>query len=158
MNVIGQWRAFTYVCVVRGSHFPVLVATLAEMAAESTSNVFGEFIADLLQPSTSYNHDIEATIAQILAVSFHWMPFSPTMIHDTSPTLRHSLLQSHNKGLYYGIRDAILSRLVSMWYILYILVLSLVIFMQSLHTLSIIFHLLVSFHFYTAFSSESYRT
>ena len=38
-----------------------------------------------------------------------------SLIHDTSPTLRHSLQQSHNKGLYYGFRDAIhvLSRLVS---------------------------------------------
>ena len=35
------------------------------------------------------------------------------LIHDTSPTLRHSLQQSHNKGLYYGFRDAILSRLVT---------------------------------------------
>ena len=30
-----------------------------------------------------------------------------SLIHDTSPTLRHSLQQSHNKGLYYGFRDAI---------------------------------------------------
>ena len=30
-----------------------------------------------------------------------------SLIHDTSPTLRHSL---HNKGLYYGFRDAVLSR------------------------------------------------
>ena len=37
-----------------------------------------------------------------------------SLIHDTSPTLRHSLQQSHNKGLYYGFRDAILSRLVTM--------------------------------------------
>ena len=36
-----------------------------------------------------------------------------SLIHDTSPTLRHSLQQSHNKGLYYGFRDAILSRLVT---------------------------------------------
>ena len=34
-----------------------------------------------------------------------------SLIHDTSPILRHSLQQSHNKGLYYGFRDAILSRL-----------------------------------------------
>ena len=33
---------------------------------------------------------------------------------DTSPILRHSLQQSHNKCLYYGFRDAILSRLVTM--------------------------------------------
>ena len=36
------------------------------------------------------------------------------MIHDTSPVLRHSVQQSHNKGLYYGFRDAILSRLVTL--------------------------------------------
>ena len=68
-----------------------------------------------------------------------------SLIHDTSPTLRHSLQQSHNKGLYYGFRDAKLSRLVTIIkrlvhhavrLILYILVLSLVIFMQSLYTLS----------------------
>ena len=35
-----------------------------------------------------------------------------SLIHDKSPTLRHSLQQSHNKGLYYGFRDAILSDLV----------------------------------------------
>ena len=34
-----------------------------------------------------------------------------SLIHDTSSTLRHSLQRSHNKGLYYGFRDAILSRL-----------------------------------------------
>ena len=65
-------------------------------------------------------------------------------IHDASPKLRHSLQQSHNKGLYYGFRDAILSDLVTIIkrlvhhavYCTYILVLSLVIFMQSLYTLS----------------------
>ena len=32
-----------------------------------------------------------------------------SLIHDTSPTLRHSLQQSHNKGLYYrGWADTIL--------------------------------------------------
>ena len=36
-----------------------------------------------------------------------------SLIHDTSPVLRHSMQQSHNKGLYYGFRDAILSRLVT---------------------------------------------
>ena len=36
-----------------------------------------------------------------------------SLIHDTSPTLRHGLQQSHNKGLYYGFRDAVLSRLVT---------------------------------------------
>ena len=35
-----------------------------------------------------------------------------SLIHDTSPILRHSLQQSHNKGLYYGFRDVILSHLV----------------------------------------------
>ena len=59
-----------------------------------------------------------------------------SLIHDTCPTLRHSLQQSHNKGfLYYGFSDAILSRLVTIYHqvpgascsILYILVLSLVI-------------------------------
>ena len=67
-----------------------------------------------------------------------------SLIHDTSPTLRHNLQQSHNKGLYYGFRDAILSRLVTIIkrlvhhavYCIIILVLSLVIFMQSLYTLS----------------------
>ena len=40
--------------------------------------------------------------------------------------------------------------------ILYILVLSLVLFMQSLYHLSNnLWHLLVSFHFFTAFSSEN---
>ena len=38
-----------------------------------------------------------------------------------------------------------------MRYILYILVLSLIIFMQSLYPLSEIFHLLVSFHFFYCF-------
>ena len=90
-----------------------------------------------------------------------------SLIHDTSPTLRHSLQQSHNKGLYYGFRDAILSRLV-------IIIKRLV--HHAVHCISLscllsflcnpyipfiinkIFHLLVSFHFFTAFSSESYRT
>ena len=36
-----------------------------------------------------------------------------SLIHDTSPILRHSLQQSHNKCLYYGFRDAIVSRLVT---------------------------------------------
>ena len=31
-----------------------------------------------------------------------------SLIHDTSPILRYSLQQSHNKDLYYGFRDAIL--------------------------------------------------
>ena len=67
-----------------------------------------------------------------------------SLIHDTSPILRHSLQQSHNKGLYYGFRDAILSRLVTIDHqapgascgILYIFVLSLVLLMQSLYPLS----------------------
>ena len=65
-----------------------------------------------------------------------------SLIHDTSPILRHSLQQSHSKGLYYGFRDAIASRLVTHQApgascgILYILVLSLVLFMQSLYPLS----------------------
>ena len=37
-----------------------------------------------------------------------------SLIHDTSPILRHGLQESHNKGLYYGFRDVILSRLVTM--------------------------------------------
>ena len=36
-----------------------------------------------------------------------------SLIHNISPTLRHRLQQSHNKGLYYGFRDTILSRLVT---------------------------------------------
>ena len=36
-----------------------------------------------------------------------------SLIHDTTPILGHSLQQSHNKGLYYGFRDAILSRSVT---------------------------------------------
>ena len=31
-----------------------------------------------------------------------------SVIHDTSPILRHSLQHSHNKGLYYGFREAML--------------------------------------------------
>ena len=83
-----------------------------------------------------------------------------SLIHDTSPTLRHSLQQSHNKGLYCGFGDAILSRLVTIIQvpgascgILYILVLSLVIFMQSyIATLSNLqnfsFTCLLSFFYY----------
>ena len=36
-----------------------------------------------------------------------------SLIHDTSPTLRHSLQQTHNKSSYYGFRDIILSHLVT---------------------------------------------
>ena len=43
-----------------------------------------------------------------------------SLIHDTCPTLRHSLQLSHNKGLYYGFRDAILSRLVKKFALRYI--------------------------------------
>ena len=58
-----------------------------------------------------------------------------SLIHDTSPILRHSLQQSHNKGLYYGFRDAIRTFSFGHYHqarrascsILYILVLSLVI-------------------------------
>ena len=38
-----------------------------------------------------------------------------SLIHDTSPTLRQSLQQSHNKGLYYGFRDAILDTEMPRW-------------------------------------------
>ena len=77
---------------------------------------------------------------------------------DTSSTLRHSLQQSHNKGLYilwiqrchtfsFGHYHQAPGASCS---ILYILVLSLVIFMQFLYITFLIykiFHLLVSFHF-----------
>ena len=43
----------------------------------------------------------------------HSNPYIESTTSDTSPTLRHSLQQSHNKGLYYGFRDAILSRLLT---------------------------------------------
>ena len=73
-----------------------------------------------------------------------------SLIHDTSPTLRHSLQESHNKGLYYGFREAILSRLVTIikrlvHHAVYciILVLSLVIFMHIPFLIYEIFHLLV---------------
>ena len=63
-----------------------------------------------------------------------------SLIHDTSPILRHSLQQSHNNGLYYGFRDVILSHLVTnikhlVHHAVYciILVLFLVLFMQSLY-------------------------
>ena len=65
-----------------------------------------------------------------------------SLIHDTSPILRHSLQQSHNKGLYYGFRDAILSRFVTIIkrlvnHAIYCISLScLVLFMQSLYPLS----------------------
>ena len=64
-----------------------------------------------------------------------------SLIHDTSPILRHSLQQGHNKGLHYGFRDAILSHLVTtikrlvyhVVYCTYVPVLSLVLFIQSLY-------------------------
>ena len=90
-----------------------------------------------------------------------------SLIHDTSPTLRHSLQQSPNKGLYYGFRDAILSRLVTIikslvHHAVYCISLScLLSFLCNPYIPFLIykiFNLLVSFHFFTAFSSESYRT
>ena len=89
-----------------------------------------------------------------------------SLIHDTSPILRHSLQQSHNKGLYYGFRDTILYCLVTMikrlvHHAVYCMSLScLLSFLCNPYIPFIIyeiFHLLVSFHFFTAFSSESYR-
>ena len=38
-----------------------------------------------------------------------------SLIHDTSPILQHSLQQSHNKGLYYGFSDAILSNYIRLF-------------------------------------------
>ena len=69
-----------------------------------------------------------------------------SLINDTIPILRHSLQQSHNKGLYYGFRDAILSRLVTIIkrlvnhavYCICLHVLSLVLFMQSLYISSLV--------------------
>ena len=88
-----------------------------------------------------------------------------SLIHDTSPTLGHSLQQSHNKGLYYRFRDAILSRLVTIikrlvHHAVYCISLSyLLSFLCNPYVPFLIykiFHLLI-FHFFTAFSSESYR-
>ena len=81
-----------------------------------------------------------------------------SLIHDTSPILRHSLQQSHNKGLYYGFRDAILSRLVTIikhlvHHAVYCTCISLSCHLSFLCNPYIpiliyeIFHLLVSFHF-----------
>ena len=90
-----------------------------------------------------------------------------SLIHDTGPTLRHSLQRSHNKGLYYGFRGAILSRLVTIikclvHHAVYCISLScLLSFLCNPYIPFLIyeiFHLLVSFHFFTAFSSDSYRT
>ena len=87
-----------------------------------------------------------------------------SLIHDTSPILRHSLQQSQNKGLYYGFRDVILSRLVIIikhlvHHAVYciILVLSLVAIPIIPFLIYEIFRLLVSFNFFTAFSSDCYR-
>ena len=89
-----------------------------------------------------------------------------SLIHDTSPILRHSLQQSHNKGLYYGFRDTILSRLVTIikrlvHHAVYCMSLScLLSFLCNPYIPFLIYeiiHLLVSFHFFAAFSSESYR-
>ena len=33
-----------------------------------------------------------------------------SLIHDTSPILRHSLQQSHNKDLYHGLVDKVIIR------------------------------------------------
>ena len=80
-----------------------------------------------------------------------------SLIPDTSPTLR---IVCNKVIIRACIMDSEMPYFI-VWSlscsILYILVLSLVIFMQSLYTLSEIFHLLDSFHFFTAFSSESYR-
>ena len=91
-----------------------------------------------------------------------------SLIHDTSPILRHSLQQSHNKGLYYGFRDAILSGLVtiasSAWcimrYTVYPCLASCTFYAIPIYIPFLIYeilYLLVSFHFFTAFSSESYK-
>ena len=83
-----------------------------------------------------------------------------SLIHDTSPTLRHSLQQSHNKGLYYGFRDAILSRLVTIikrlvHHAVYCISLScLLSFLCNPYIPFLIykiFPLLVSFHFFYCF-------
>ena len=80
-----------------------------------------------------------------------------SLIHDTSPTLRHSLQQNHNKGLYYGFRDAILSRLVTIikclvHHVVYCISLScLLSFLCNPYIPFLIyeiFNLLVSFHFF----------
>ena len=66
------------------------------MAAESTSNVFGEFIADFLQPSTSYNHDIEATIDQILASEFSLDAFLSDEVEGVEPNTDPTLDNAHS--------------------------------------------------------------
>ena len=79
-----------------------------------------------------------------------------SLIHDTSPTLRHSLQQSHNKGVYYGFRDAILSHFVTIikrlvHHAVYCISLScLLSFLYNPYIpfrIYILFHLLVTFHF-----------
>ena len=72
-----------------------------------------------------------------------------SLIHDTSPY--YDFVATFSFGRYHQAPGASCS-------ILYILVLSLVIFMQSLYTLSKFFIYLSPFIFFTAFSSESYRT
>ena len=91
-----------------------------------------------------------------------------SLIHDTSPTLRHSLQQSHYKGLYYGFRDAILSRLVTIikrlvHHRVYCISLSCLLsflcnsYIPFLIYKNVSFTCLLSF-FFTAFSSENCRT
>ena len=86
-----------------------------------------------------------------------------SLIHDTIPIIRHSLQQSDYKGLYYGFSDAKLSGLVT---IIKRLVHHAVYCISSsflcnpyipFPLIYEIFHLLVSFNFFTAFISESYR-
>ena len=77
-----------------------------------------------------------------------------SLIHDTSPVIRHIL---HNKGLYYGFRDAVLSRLVTIikrlvHHSVYCISLSCLL-LHSLYPLPNLWN----FHFFTAFSSGSYR-
>ena len=47
------------------------------------------------------------------------------------PVLRHSWQESHNKGLYYGFRDAILSFLVTMYQIFHLLELRIIMFQKA---------------------------
>ena len=77
--------------------------------------------------------------------------------------LRHSLQQSHNKSLYYGFSDAMLSRLVTiikrlMHHAVYCISLScLLSFLCNPYIpflIYAIFHFLVSFHFFTAFKQR----
>ena len=91
-----------------------------------------------------------------------------SLIHDISPTLGHSLQQSHNKGLYYGFRDAILSRLVTIikrlvHHAVYCISLSCVLSFLCYPYIPFLIYIkffiyLSPFIFFTAFSSDSYRT